>query len=107
MVSWFQSYLVVVSTVPIVHSAESTSPQSPINAPYSQLLGGSQSLGTVLTVYDLKTKYVAYRSSFGQEVFDARRGVDVGEGILHIISGKTDILVVTKSNRVSLNTLST
>lgn len=105
MVSWFHSYLVVVTTVSTIHSersAEATSPQSPTTAPYSQLIGGSSSLGTVLTIYDLKSKYVAYRSSFGREVFDALRGVDVGEGILHIIPGKADLLIVTRFKNVTL-----
>jgi hypothetical protein len=99
--TWYHSYLVVVSVAPTINglpSPENTSPISPSTAPLT--LADTTSSGTVLTIYDLKSKYVAYRASFGTESFDPSRGVDVGEPILHVIPGPTELYVLTKSKKV-------
>lgn len=101
IVTWYHSYLVVVTTVPLIDSSLSPDLLSPPSPNFPNLpFGATNRLGTVLTIYDLKSKFIAYRSSFGQEVFDSRRGTDVGEGIAHVVPGNAELLVVTKTNKV-------
>ena len=57
-------------------------------------------MGTLLTIYDLKSKCIAFRSSFGQEVFDPKRGTDIGEGILHVIPSHSELHVMTVSRKL-------
>ncbi len=103
IVLWYRSYLVVVTILPILDS-ESISPLSPNPSlsPTSTLLpfGSTIQGGTVLSIYDLKTKLIAFRSSFGEEIFDPKRGQNVGEEIILVLAGPCELFVVTKSNKV-------
>lgn len=101
---WYHSYLVVVSIVPALDSeSPSAITPNPSVSPTTTLLpfGSTVQGGTVLSVYDLKTKLTAYRSSFGEERFDPKSGQNIGEEITRVLVGPSELFAVTKSNKVA------
>ena len=103
IVVWYRSYLVVVTTVSALDSESPlTMSSAPSVSPTSTLLPFGTNLpgGTLLSIYDLKTKLIAYRSSFGEITFDQKCGQMVGEEIIRVLIGPSELLVVTKTNKV-------
>lgn len=106
IVLWYRSYLVVVTIVPTLETldSEGVSAISPLPSvsPTATLLpfGSTIQGGTILSIYDLKTKLIAYQASFGDETFDKKRGQNVGEEIIRVLAGPSELFVVTKSNKV-------
>ncbi|KAJ3270632.1 Vacuolar protein sorting-associated protein 11 [Terramyces sp. JEL0728] len=54
--------------------------------------------GTVLTIYDLKGKYIAFKDDFGRRIFDSRAAKAIGEIIKHVIPDSNEIFVITEQN---------
>lgn len=65
----------------------------------------SRDQGSLLTIYDLKSKYVAFKGSFGQKTFDQKAGMAIGEAIVHIISAWGDLFVITNKANVIFHVL--
>jgi vacuolar protein sorting-associated protein 11 len=110
-VTWFRGYLVVVShqaqmapvkTVDAFNQLEHV--QSPVSAfkasPMRDFLPNSSDQGSILTIYDLKSKYIAFRGSFGPKKFDSSVGTAIGEPIRHIVSEWGELFVITEKKNV-------
>ncbi|KAI8913496.1 hypothetical protein EDD86DRAFT_200662 [Gorgonomyces haynaldii] len=60
----------------------------------------SEEHGSILTIYDLKSKFIAFRGSFGPRKFDQDAGTAVGEPIFHVFSEWGELFVVTQKQNV-------
>ncbi|TPX36028.1 hypothetical protein SmJEL517_g01773 [Synchytrium microbalum] len=89
--TWFRGYVAIVSsgTRSAVTSSGST--------PSAVAAYGESSTGTILTLYDLKNKYIAYTGTFGL----TGSGVDErGIPILCVLSEWGELLVVTRDKKM-------
>ncbi|KAL2916894.1 Vacuolar protein sorting-associated protein 11 [Polyrhizophydium stewartii] len=109
LMAWFRGYLVLVSKEAPLRSHVLTefgnaSDSAFTPEPDAQLSRswqpGGPTPGHLLTIYDLKSKFVAYRGSFGTRRFDASVGTAVGEPIHHVLSEWGELLVITKENKM-------
>ena len=99
---WYKSYLVIVSVVPSLGEDVNLSSPIPSVSPTATQLpfGSALHMGTVLSIYDLKTKLIAFRGTFGEETFDPKCGQNVGEEIIKVLAGPSELFVITKKNKV-------
>jgi tetratricopeptide (TPR) repeat protein len=56
--------------------------------------------GTLLTIYDLKGKYIAFRNDFGKRTFSSRAAKAIGEPIKHVVSNWGNIFIITSKNNI-------
>lgn len=89
IISWFKGYLVIVSKQS-THNVFISSQQSQ----------PSTDMGTVLTIYDLKSKFIAYQNSFGIRRFDSSAGMAVGQPIKHVFSAWGELYIITDTKQV-------
>jgi hypothetical protein len=66
----------------------------------ADLLSRQNSVGTVLTIYDLKAKYIAFRDDFGKRIFNANAAKAIGEPIKHIVVSWDSVFIFTDQNNV-------
>jgi hypothetical protein len=66
-----------------------------------EFLPHSTNQGSILTIYDLKSKYIAFRGSFGVKKFSKAVGTAIGESIRNVISCWGEIIVITDKNNVT------
>ncbi|KAH6577766.1 hypothetical protein BASA83_008403 [Batrachochytrium salamandrivorans] len=109
LMTWFRGYLVLVSKEAPLRtnvltefgnasdSAVATGSEAELSQSWST---GGPSPGHVLTIYDLKSKFIAYRGSFGTRRFDSSVGTAVGEPISHVLSEWGELFVITKGNKI-------
>lgn len=71
-----------------------------MTSPMREFLPNSNHQGSILTLYDLKSKFIAYRTSFGTRKFNASAGTAIGESIQHIVSEWGELFIVTDQNHV-------
>ncbi|KAI8902900.1 hypothetical protein BC833DRAFT_571048, partial [Globomyces pollinis-pini] len=85
-IQWYKGYLMIVSYD--FHDANTLGDD------------GITGNGTLLSIYDLKGKYVAFRDDFGKRIFNRTASKAIGEPIKHIICEWGDIIVFTSENNV-------
>lgn len=88
--TWFHGYLVTVSREPRVESVAFLGNKVATEVPEN---------GTLVTVYDLKGKYIAFKDDFGTRKFDPYCSKAIGEPIKHVICDFGEIIVVTAENK--------
>ena len=87
--TWFKGYLVGISQ----EVAAKTGDQIP-----SQ---NNKDIGkTLLTIYDIRTKFIVFKDDFGKRIFSPFATKAVGEPILHIIPAFDVILVITDQAKI-------
>jgi hypothetical protein len=91
-IHWFKGYLVIVSKEPKPIYLDSIS--GSVKPPHEE------STGTLLTIYDLKGKYIAFRGDFGKRSFNLHASKAIGEPIKHVIADSGELIVVTSLNTV-------
>ncbi|KAI8930083.1 hypothetical protein BC831DRAFT_441260 [Entophlyctis helioformis] len=100
--TWFRGYLVLVSKeMPLRanvltefgNASESAFSPDADSALSRSWPSGGPTPGHVLTIYDLKSKFIAYRGSFGTRRFDA-------SPIKHVLAEWGELFVVTKENKM-------
>ena len=77
-IAWFKGYLVLVTREATVKGDSELPPP------------------TLLTIFDLKNKYIAFRDDFGKRAFNASVGKAIGEPIKHVIADDNEIIVITQ-----------
>ncbi|KAJ3208800.1 Vacuolar protein sorting-associated protein 11 [Dinochytrium kinnereticum] len=110
--TWFRNYLVIISKEDPVGPTPSNTleisrtPQGSSESIYQQA-DEEEEFGTVLTVYDLKCKCIAFRGTFGAEkelgtVGSPRRVADNRKPVLIkcVTSEWGELFVITKENRM-------
>ena len=105
LLNWFRGYVVTVSKEsPLKTNVLSEFGQASETTASPELSrswpSGSPSPGNVLTIYDLKSKFIAFRGSFGTRRFDSSVGTAVGEAIVQVVSEWGDLFVVTKEKKI-------
>ncbi|KAJ3252077.1 Vacuolar protein sorting-associated protein 11 [Boothiomyces macroporosus] len=90
-IAWYRGYLMTISKE--ITKVEERSSEVAAKSPASE-----PNTGTVLTIYDLKGKYIAYRDDFGKRIFDPRAAKAIGEPIKHVIADANEIFVITEHN---------
>lgn len=93
-IAWYRGYLMTISKE--ITKVEERSSEVAAKSPASE-----PNTGTVLTIYDLKGKYIAYRDDFGKRIFDPRAAKAIGEPIKHVIADANEIFVITEHNNVT------
>lgn len=67
----------------------------------SREAGVTEGNGTLLTIYNLKGKYIAFRDDFGKRVFNAQASKAIGEPIKHVLClDPSELTIVTESDNV-------
>jgi vacuolar protein sorting-associated protein 11 len=92
LVTWFHGYLVTVSKEPKAITSEFMD--------QIQIQAQPQPHGTLLSIYDLRGKYVAFRDDFGTRKFDPFASKAIGEPIRHVFSDWGELFVITESNKL-------
>jgi hypothetical protein len=99
--SWFKNYLAVVSRAPKVDSSQNME-----DSMASDSLDHGDGPGTVLTIYDLKNKYVAFTGTFGGEldlsqVVTGKGGIErKPAAIKFVVSEWGQLFVITADKKV-------
>jgi tetratricopeptide (TPR) repeat protein len=92
IVSWFHGYLVVVTKEPKATTSEFME--------QVQLQVQASPHGTLLSIIDLRGKYLAFRDDFGTRKFDPYASKAIGEPILHVFSDWGELFVITATNKL-------
>jgi hypothetical protein len=92
LITWFRGYLVIVSREPKVESQEQVLDRT--------VLHDDLPPGTILTIYDLKGKFVAFKDDFGKRAFHPLVGKAVGEPIKHVLLDGNDLVIITSERNV-------
>ncbi|EGF84319.1 hypothetical protein BATDEDRAFT_22251 [Batrachochytrium dendrobatidis JAM81] len=109
LLTWFRGYLVLVSKecplrTNVLTEFGNASESSVISEHKSSAdhmwSTGAPTPGHVLTIYDLKSKFIAFKGSFGTRRFDASVGTAVGEPIHHVLVEWGDLYIITKENKI-------
>ena len=90
---WYRGYLVCLSAEPTAQVGS-----SPLDN--TELKGNSDAAKTLLTIYDIKSKSIAFKDDFGTRAFSPRAAKAVGETIKHVVSEWDSIIIVTQENKV-------
>jgi hypothetical protein len=92
IVSWFHGYLVIVTKEPKATTSDFME--------QVQLQTQPSPHGTLLSIVDLRGKYLAFRDDFGTRKFDPYASKAIGEPILHVFSDWGELFVITATNKL-------